>query len=111
MSFQPRAKVRVLLIYVMYNDRLFNTERYFLLFWPEEDKVSIHKEDELKSQDCHDSLIVGGNASCRFGKIYYEGRIAGIGKKYRRRGKICWAKLRRFTVFRSTASNLLSDVI
>ena len=100
----------------MYNDRFFNTERYFLLFWPEEDKVSIHKEDELKSQelksqDCHDSLIVGGNASCRFGKIYYEGRIAGIGKKYRRRGKICWAKLRRFTVFSSTASNVLSDAI
>ena len=95
----------------MHNDRFFNTERYFLLFWPEEDKVSIHKEDELKSEDCHDSLIVGGNASCRFGKIYYEGRIAGIGKKYRRWGKICWAKLWRFTVFKSRASNLLLDAI
>ena len=24
---------------------------------------------------------VGSNASCRFGKVFYDGRIAGIGKK------------------------------
>lgn len=56
-------------------------ERYFLMFWAAEAKVSVHKESELKGQDSQDSFIVGDNASCRFGKTYYEGKIAGVGRK------------------------------
>lgn len=51
------------------------------MFWSAEEKVRIHKENALKGQDCQDLLIVGENASCYFGKIYYEGKVAGIGKK------------------------------
>ena len=50
------------------------------MFWAIEDKVSIHKENELKAQDSQDCLLVGDTASCRFGKTYYEGKIAGVGK-------------------------------
>ena len=52
-------------------------ERYFLMFWVGEAKVSIHKEHELKGHDFN----VGSTASCRFGKVFYDGRIAGISKK------------------------------
>jgi len=47
------------------------------MLWVAEE-VSIHKEGELKAQD-QDSLIVGHTMSCRFGKIYYEGTIIGVG--------------------------------
>ena len=34
-------------------------------------------EDELKGHDFN----AGSNASCQFGKVFYDGRIAGISKK------------------------------
>ena len=74
----------------MIDDSLY-TERYFLMYWEAEDKVSVHKENELKGQDSRDSLIVGDTASCRFGKTEYEGKIAGVGKK-------TWFSLLLFTL-------------
>lgn len=65
---------------IAFNDSLF-TERYFLMFWAAEEKVSVHKENELKGHDSQHSFIVGDTASCCFGKNYYEGKISGVGKK------------------------------
>ena len=53
------------------------------MFWEAEGTVSVHKENEVKlsQMDSYDSLIVGDAAWCCFGKTYYEGKIAGVGKK------------------------------
>ena len=52
------------------------------MFWVE-GTVSVHKENELKLDHAvsYESLRVGDDASCRFKKTYYEGKIAGVGKE------------------------------
>ena len=77
MKYQLKWTVRVLLIIPCTLIDFLYLECYFLMFWAGEAKVSIHKEHELKGHDFN----VGSTASCRFGKVFYDGRIAGIGKK------------------------------
>ena len=35
----------------------------------------------IKRMNLSHDFNVGSNASCRFAKVFYDGRIAGIGKK------------------------------
>lgn len=62
-----------------------NPEQYCLMIWKVEGAVSAHKDNELMKLDhavSYDSLIIGDDASCCFRRTYYEGKIAGISKKF-----------------------------
>ena len=48
------------------------------MFWPDEENVSVHKEEEVKT--INNDAVVGATASCKFGRKSYEGKIAGVGK-------------------------------
>jgi len=53
------------------------TERYYLIFWPAEGKVSIHKDvmEVKKAGNIGDTVPV-----LFFGKKQLYGRVVGIGK-------------------------------
>ena len=56
-------------------------ERYFLIYWPEEDEegtVSVHSVEELKSGP--ENRDVGSSCIIAFGKKLYTGKIAAFGK-------------------------------
>lgn len=50
-------------------------EKYYLIFWKEEDTVSIHLDREVEA----DSKSVGECCQVSFGKRQYEGLIASSG--------------------------------
>ena len=53
-------------------------ERFYLVFWEEESNVSVHSEKELKEPLPEER--VGDACSIKFGRIWYTGKIASMGK-------------------------------
>ena len=58
---------------------IFNVERYFLVWWPEEDKASVLPEHDILDGD---SAAVGKSCVVSIGKATYVGKVSAIGKFY-----------------------------
>lgn len=58
---------------------MFFSERFYLVWWEDENNVSIHSEEELKKGDPEGQLSVGCACVVRFGRREYTGKIASVG--------------------------------
>ena len=79
MKLQKR-KVHNVTVATTWRRYYFVPEKYYLVFWRQEEMVSIHSDGEVKAKE----KSIGESCQVRFGKKEYVGLIASIGNRYRR---------------------------